>query len=104
MNKKPLILRTLITLVVVLVFAAAMYPLTERDYYDVFRSMLKNPDDPVAAELIAEAKRLENADPNNKLFQSQALLDAADNKGVSLKEMVKEDGLQHNKDVISAIR
>ena len=104
MSNKPLLLRSLITVIVIVVFAWAMYPLTERDYYDVFRSMLKDPKDPVAEKLIEEAKRLENADPDNKLFQSQALLDAANNGGISLKDMVTVDGLQHNPDVISAIR
>jgi len=102
MNKKPLLLRSLLVLVVVAVFAAAMYPLSEKDYYEVFQEMLKDPDDANAKKLIETAKAKEAKDRN--LFQSEALLSAADESGINLKEIVKEPGLQHNRDVISAIR
>ena len=41
MDKKPLLLRSLLTALVVVVFAAAMYPLAEKDYYEVFKDLLK---------------------------------------------------------------
>ena len=42
MNKRPLVLRTAIVIVVMLVFCAAMYPLVPPDYYDAFVSLLKD--------------------------------------------------------------
>ena len=88
MNKRPLILRTLIVLVVVGVFASAIHPLFERDYYETFLGLLVKPADPEEAKkvqadaekLVKEAVALRKADPN--LFQSLALLKAADDSGV----------------------
>ena len=102
MNKKPVFLRILLAVVVMVIFGAAMYPLTPRDYYETFKGLLKNPADPVAAELIADAKARQKQDPN--LFESQALLAAADNKGVALANMVNGEGLENNRDVMSLIR
>lgn len=102
MESRPLVFRTIIVAVVVLVFAFAMYPLRERNYYDVFMEMLKDPQDPQAVELVAEAKALQERDP--ALFQSQALLQAADSKGIDLTAKIDETGLEDNRDVISLIR
>ena len=102
MEKKPILLRTIICLIVVAVFAGAMYPLTPRDYYDVFKASLKNPADKIANELIDDAVARQKKDPN--LFQSQALLAAADNKGINLAEMVEGSDLNNNRDVMSLIR
>ena len=62
MNKKPLLLRSLLVLVVVAVFAAAMYPLAERDYYEVFQELLKDPNDKEALKLIDAAREKEKKD------------------------------------------
>lgn len=102
MEKKPLTLRTLLTVLIVAVFAAAMYPLAEKDYYDVFKDLLKDPKDAVALALIDDAKAKEAANPD--IFQSQALLAAADEKGVNLAERVEGRDLYNNRDVISLIR
>ena len=82
MNKRPLILRTLITVVVVLVFTLAIHPLFQRDYYETFLGMLKDKQDPEAHQVVKEAKALQEANP--QLYQSQALLQAADAKGLDL--------------------
>ena len=74
MNKRPLILRTLITVVVVLVFTLAIHPLFQRDYYETFLGMLKDKQDPEAHQVVKEAKALQEANP--QLYQSQALLQA----------------------------
>ena len=102
MEKKPLLLRSLLTLVVIAVFAAAMYPLAEKDYYDVFKDLLKDPNDKEALELveIARAKEKENPD----MFQSQALLAAADEKGVNLADKIEGRDLYNNRDAIGLIR
>jgi SecD/SecF fusion protein len=102
MNKKPTLLRTVIALLVIAVFAISMYPLTQRDFYETFQALLKDKKDPVAAELVAEAKALQAKD--SALFASQALLAAADAKGVMLNEHVKGDKLEDNRDVMSLVR
>ncbi len=102
MNNRPLLLRTAIVIVVVAVFTVAIHPLFQRDYYQVFLELLRNKKDPVAAELVKDARALQVKDPS--LYQSQALLRAADNKGVDLTRRVKGTDLQGNRDVMSLIR
>ena len=102
MNKRPLILRTLITVVVVLVFTLAIHPLFQRDYYETFLGMLKDKQDSEAHQVVKEAKALQDANP--QLYQSQALLQAADSKGLDLTRKVKGNDLQDNRDVMSLIR
>ena len=102
MNKRPLILRTLITVVVVLVFTPAIHPLFQRDYYETFLGMLKDKQDSEAHQVVKEAKALQDANP--QLYQSQALLQAADSKGLDLTKKVNGNDLQDNRDVMSLIR
>jgi len=102
MGSKALVLRTLIVAVVVGVFAWSMHPLRERDYYEVFAELFKTPGDKELTALIGEAKALQAADP--QLYQSQALLLAAENKGLDLKDRVKGADLQDNRDVMSLVR
>ena len=61
MENRPLLLRTGIVLFVMILFVLAMYPLSERDYYQVFSEMLKDKKDASAAALIADAKALQKA-------------------------------------------
>ena len=103
MNNRPLILRTVIALVVILVFVTAIHPLFQRDYFDTFLGMLKTPNDPVATALVADAQALQEANP--QLYQSQVLLQAADTKGVNLYELIdNQEGITDNRDVMSLIR
>ena len=102
MNKKPLLLRTLLAIVTMVIFAAAMYPLTPKNFYDTFKGLLKDKNDPAAAALISDAQARQAKDKD--LFESQALLAAADEKGVNLAAMVKGEGLENNRDVMSLIR
>ena len=59
MDKRPLLLRTFIVLFVTVLFVLAMYPLRERDYYQVFSEMLKDKKDSAAAALVKEARDLQ---------------------------------------------
>ncbi len=102
MNNRPWMLRTAIAVVVILVFVCSMYPLTQRDFYDTFRKLLKDPKDPVAEQLIADAKAMQAKNP--ELFASQALLAATESKGVVLKDHIKDKSLSDNRDVMSRIR
>ena len=102
MNKKPLLLRTLLAIITIVIFAAAMYPLTPKNFYDTFKGLLKDKNDAAAAALITDAQARQAKDKD--LFESQALLAAADEKGVNLADMVKGEGLENNRDVMSMIR
>ena len=102
MEKRPVLLRTLLCLVVIAIFSYAMYPLAPRDYFETFTSLLKDKKDPKAAELIKDAKKRMKENPD--LFESQALQAAADESNVNLVPMVKGKDLQNNADVMSLIR
>ncbi|MDD5698091.1 MAG: hypothetical protein PHH77_05695, partial [Victivallaceae bacterium] len=104
MNKRPLMLRTVIFLLIILIFFFEISPLAPRDFYATFKSMLKTPDDPAAKQLIATAEAAQVKNPD--LFPSVALLDAADKSGVELKNLINARGnkLEVNRDVISLIR
>lgn len=102
MEQRPLLLRTFVVIFVMVLFVLAMYPLRERDYYQVFGEMLKDKNDPAMKTLVEAAKDLQKKDP--QLFQSQALLQAADAKGIDLTGKVKGSDLQDNRDVMSLIR
>ena len=117
MDRRPLIFRTVIVAIVVATFCLALHPLMQRDYYEVFKSMLKNKQDKQALALIEQAKQLQAKDP--RLFQSQALLDAAKNSGVDIRTLVKRgplgnsanpdpagtvNGFEDARDVLSLIR
>ena len=102
MNKKPVLLRTLLAIVTMVIFATAMYPLAPKDFYETFTGLLKNKEDKVAAELIADARARQAKDRD--MFESQALLAAADEKGVNLADIIKGEGLENNRDAMSMIR
>lgn len=102
MNKKPILLRTLLAIITMVIFGAAMYPLTPKNFYETFTGLLKDRNDPVAAELIADAKARQAKDRD--IFESQALLAAADEKGVNLANMIKGEDLENNRDAMSLIR
>ena len=102
MNNRPWMLRTAIAVIVILVFVSSMYPLTQRDFYDTFRKLLADPKDPVAEQLISDAKAMQAKNP--ELFASQALLAATEAKGVVLKDHLNDKSLSDNRDVMSRIR
>ena len=107
MNKKPVILRSVFALLVLGVFLFSMYPLGQRDFYDTFREILKDPSSKVATELIeaARAKYATGEAPSN----SAALEVVAAEKGIQLPSLVKgvivkSQKITTNRDVISVIR
>ena len=102
MNKKPILLRTIIALAVTAVFAISIHPLTQRDFYATFSSILKDSKNPEMDKLVADAKKKQEANPS--LFPSQALLQAADEKGIDMKNYVNGKDLNDNMDVLSVVR
>ena len=102
MEKKPLLLRTFLTLVVIATFAWAMYPLAPRDYYETFQSLLKDPDNADAQKVIKRAKEIQKDHPEK--FESEALLEAANQEKINLTNLVKKDDLENDKEVVAYVR
>ncbi len=95
-------LRTTVICAVIAVFAFAIWPLTPRDFYETFTKRLKDKANPVAAELVLDAKQLQAARPG--LNQAAALLEAADAKNIELVPLVNGSRLAGNADVIAMVR
>ncbi|MBS1368650.1 MAG: protein translocase subunit SecD [Lentisphaeria bacterium] len=102
MGGKFLKLRTFVIAAIIAVFAFSIYPLAPRDFYETFQKALKVKDDAAAAELVADAKALQEARPD--LNQAAALLEAADAKRVDLVPLVSGRNLAGNADVIAMVR
>ncbi len=103
MNKRPVLFRSLFALIVIAVFAFSINPLTQRDFYQTFESLVKNPAAPEVKQLIANSKGLQEQDES--LFPSMALLAAAQQDGIVLKDLIKPTkDINDNRDVISLIR
>ncbi len=102
MKKQPLMLRTGIVLVILLVFGISIWPPFQRDFYKTFQSVWKNPSDAELTALVAEAKSMTAKNP--ELFATQALLTAAENKGIEFKPRVNGQGLEDNRDVLNMVR
>ena len=109
-DKRPVLLRTIIVLVVIGVFAYSTYPLQERNFYETFLTALKKADTPEtgrkiadeAQALVDDARARQTKDPS--LFDSNALLAAANDKGVLLTDLVNIPPADDNRDAISALR
>jgi len=101
-DKRPVILRTVIALVVIGVFAWSTYPLQERDFYQTFLSVLKKADNPSAKKLVSDAQALQKKSPD--MFDSNALLKAANDQGVLLSDLANLPPADDNRDSISALR
>ncbi|MFA6717201.1 MAG: hypothetical protein WCS27_17615, partial [Victivallaceae bacterium] len=104
MNKRPLLLRTVIFAIIIVIFFSEISPLAPLDFYATFTSMLKDPSSPVAAKLVTEAKAAQAK--NSDIYPSIALLETANKSGVELKTLVDGKGnkLEFNRDVISLVR
>ena len=107
MNKKPIILRSIFALLVLVVFVFSMHPLQERDFYDAFKDICSDPSAKEVTELIAAAKEKKAKDPS--MYDSVALETAALDKGISLDKLVKpslvkSQKITNSRDVLSLIR
>ena len=101
MERGSLIFRTVVVAIVVTVFAWSMHPLVQRDYYEVFESVVADGHIARAEQLVDAARSLQ--DERKELYPSQALeiVSGADD----LTKMVKVRGdFQDNRDVLSMVR
>jgi len=120
MNKKvPVLLRSIFAIIVVVVFVWSMFPLRESDFYETFRTVLKDQNDPKVVELFEKAQKIQQEDKEHFPYPSLAIEAAAkqikisDSEGrVSSMDLVKfvdpkivrSQKLQNNGDVISMVR
>ena len=119
MSKRPILFRTIFTLIVVAVFVWSMFPLRESDFYETFLSTVKDPKDPQIEQLISLAKEKQAKDKVNYAYPSIALEAAAKEMKIKSADgrvhpmdliqyinpvMVKSQKLQNNGDVISMVR
>jgi len=105
-EKKPVILRTVLALIVIAVFTYSIYPLQERDFYQTFMSRLKNPADSQGQKLVDKAKAIqtEAAKENKEVFAPQALSEAARIEGVMLSDVADIPEGETNDDAVNSIR
>ncbi len=101
MNKKPVLLRIIFTLIVIAVFGLSIYPLYQRDIYDTFKSLLSKEDAKIN-ELVASAKAKQDKDKS--LYPSKALQTSADELGINLPEYIKGKDIMNNSDAISYVK
>ena len=102
MNKRPVLWRTIIALVIIGIFAVSMYPLKERDFFETFLKSVKNPSDPEVVKVLDSAKALRAS--GKEEFDASALLQAASDNGIYLPYLMKADKLENNGDAISYVR
>ena len=95
-------LRTVIVVVVVLIFAAALHPLVPRDFYMVFQQSLKSGAEEQGAALIEQARKSQEG--RQDLYPSVALYDVVESTGVNLAEIVDAPVAQDNSEAISFLR
>ncbi len=105
--KTPILLRSLFAIAVVAVFVWSMFPMTQTDFYDTFRSISKDAHDRELDALLDEAKEKQKANPKEYPYPSKALDETA--AGVDLKKFLPEDVVKSSKirtnaDVLSMIR
>ncbi len=87
-----------------MLFAAAISPLSPRDFYQTFRENLaQTPESAEKADfLIAEAQKIQSARPD--ILPSSALLTAADENNVELRNITKLPDAHDNSECISMLR
>ncbi len=101
MNKKPLMFRTVLAAIVIVVFALSIYPLKPLDFYETLRKRAGKVDDRLEA-VIALAKANQAKDAN--LYAPTAMLTAAEELDVKLTDYVTVNKTWDNSDVVGYIR
>ena len=105
-EKQPILLRTVLAVIVIAVFAWSIHPLQERDFYATFMSLLKNPADAQGKKLVDKAKSIqaEAAKENKEIFSPQALSEAAKSEGVMLADVANIKDADTNDDAVNSVR
>jgi len=100
MNKKPVLLRIIITTVIIAVFASSIYPLKPLNFYNTFIKYAVNKDAQLE-KTVNLAKEIEVKDKN---FPAVALEKASRRLSTDLTKYVKVKGATCNRDVIAFVK
>ncbi len=100
--KSYLKLRTLIVVGVIALFACAIHPLKPLDFYETFRSTLRDDAKVRAENIIGAAQAAQRGRPD--LYPATALLEAADSQEVELKTLTVFPQAFDNSEVVSLVR
>ena len=101
MNKKPILARIILVLIVIAIFAWSMFPLQQQDFYKVLSSATGD-NVPAVEKVIKLAKEKQNSDPN--LYPSVAVDEAAKEFDIDLAQYLKMQDVLTNADVIRVIK
>jgi len=106
---KPVLFRSFVSLVIVLVFALSIYPLQEQDLYETYKTLVSEEQKGDADKVINEAKVMELAakEDGKKLYQSIALEQAGEKLNINLVKTLKskyQKNLNGSRDAIALVR
>ena len=100
MNKKPVLLRLILVLIIIAVFAWSMFPLQPLDFYKTLQRVTSN--SPQVEKVIKLAKEKQAKDKN--LYPQMAIDQAADDLNVNLAKYVSIPNVVTNQDVLRIVR
>ncbi|HJO93087.1 MAG TPA: protein translocase subunit SecD [Victivallales bacterium] len=100
MNKKPILGRLILVIIILVVFGWSMFPLTQQNFYKELRSMTNN--NPKVEKVIALAKEKEKADKN--LFPTTAVELAAKDLNVDLAKIINIPDVLTNQQALRIVR
>ncbi|MBN1863508.1 MAG: protein translocase subunit SecD [Victivallales bacterium] len=100
MNKKPFMLRTVVAVVIVAVFASSIYPLKPLDFYETFLKLSSTQDDTLE-QTMELARELEVQD---NVFPSIAMERASRKLGTDLAKYIPLKAATGNKDIIGYVK
>jgi SecD/SecF fusion protein len=100
MNKKPVLLRLILVLVILGVFTWSMFPLQPQDFY---KTLLSTTNDSPQVEQVIKLAKVKQAKDKN-LYPQMAIDQAADELNVNLAKYVKIPNVVTNQDVLRIVR
>ena len=86
--KKSLVWRFAVIFVIIAAWTYSFFPLTDKPFYDVLEKEAGERSDAKLQQVITEAKKHDNCNPDSHVSPSKAVIDAADNLKVSLRDFV----------------
>jgi len=100
MNKKPVLLRSILVLIILAVFAWSMFPLQPRNFYNTLDEISKK--NPQVERVIKLAKEKQAQDKN--LYPSMAIDQAANKLNINLADYVNIPNIVTTQDVLRIVR
>jgi SecD/SecF fusion protein len=100
MNKKPILGRLILVIIILVVFGWSMFPLTQQNFYKELRSMTSN--NSQVEKVIALAKEKQKTDKN--LFSTTAIEQSAKELNVDLAKIINIPGVLTNQQALRIVR